>query len=73
VAAVVAVEQFYREALHRLGEHARKGGTAYGAAAVLKHVAIDHGLDVGRLPLPRPTRVERDELAIGRGEQGWTR
>lgn len=73
VSAVDVAERFYREALERLGEHARKGGTAYGAAVVLKHVAVDHGLDVSRVPLPRPTRAERDELGFGRGERGWTR
>lgn len=48
---------FYRDVLHALGEHARTGGTAFGAAAVVKRLAVDRGLDVQRLPLPRPTRA----------------
>lgn len=53
---------FYRDLLNALGEHARGGGTAYGAAVVAKRVAVAHGLEVQRLPLPRPTRAEREEL-----------
>jgi hypothetical protein len=72
-AVVVDPEVFYRELLAALGEHARRGGTAYGAAVVAKRVALAHGLEVGRLPLPRPTRLERDELGIGGGLRGWRR
>lgn len=58
------VERFYADVLHELGEHARKGGTAIGAAAVVKRVAKSYGLAVAdRLPVPRFTRFERETLA----------
>lgn len=59
---------FYREALWRLGEHAMSGGTAQGAATVLKHVAAEFGLDVQRIPLPRLSRSQREALKDSR----WT-
>lgn len=60
-----AVENYYRDLIHELGEHARRpGATAVGAAVVAKRVARLHGLAVAeRLPLPRLTRVEREESA----------
>lgn len=63
------VEQFYRDVLHALGEHARRrGATAQGAAAVAKRVAKDYGLPVAdRLPLPRLTRAEREDADLARG------
>lgn len=58
------VDRFYADLLDALGKHALKGGTAIGAPVVLKRVALSHGLEVAdRLPLPRPTRHEREELA----------
>lgn len=57
---VLDPEAFYRDLLHELGELARAGGTAVGAARVAKRVAREHGLDVARVPLPRLTRVERE-------------
>jgi len=55
---------FYRELLFQLGEHAQRGGTAYGAAAVAKRVAVAYGVDGAvHLPLPRPTRLEREAVA----------
>lgn len=55
---------FYRDLLYELGEHARRGGTAYGAGAVAKRVATSYGVEgVERLALPRPTRLEREEGA----------
>lgn len=63
----VDAERFYRDLLHALGEHARRrGATAQGAAVVAKRVALEHGLAVAELPLPRLNRAERDELGIGR-------
>jgi hypothetical protein len=54
---------FYRELLFRLGEHAQRGGTAYGAAAVAKRVALEFGVGgAEHLPLPRPTRFEREAV-----------
>jgi hypothetical protein len=59
----IDVERFYGDLLFALGEHAQRGGTAVGAAAVAKRVARGYGLaSVDRLPLPRLTRAERDEL-----------
>jgi hypothetical protein len=60
-----AVESFYKDLIHELGEHARRpGATAIGAAAVAKRVARAHGLAVAeRLPLPRLTRAEREDTA----------
>jgi hypothetical protein len=57
------VEGFYRALLHELGEHAYRGGTAYGAAAVAKRVAREwgYGACADRLPLPRPTRRKLEE------------
>lgn len=46
-----------------LGEHARRGGTAYGSSAVVKRVAIQWGIDVSMVGLPRPTRAEREDAA----------
>ncbi|MCU1495376.1 MAG: hypothetical protein JWO62_3140 [Acidimicrobiaceae bacterium] len=56
-------ERFYAELLYELGEHAQRGGSAFGAAAVAKRVARAHGLEAAsRFPLPRPTRAEWREL-----------
>jgi hypothetical protein len=61
---------FYRDLLHELGEHARKGGTAYGAAAVAKRVALQHGVEGAEgARLPRATRAERLE-AFDRSYRG---
>jgi len=55
---------FYRDLMYELGEHAQRGGTAYGAAAVLKRVARAYDLVVAEhTPLVRPTRAEREEMA----------
>jgi hypothetical protein len=61
--------EFYRDLMYELGEHAQRGGTAYGAGAVLKRVALAHGLAVAEhTPLVRPTRAER-EMAV---DAVWT-
>ena len=55
---------FYRDLMYELGEHAQRGGTACGAAAVLKRVALAYDLVVAEhTPLVRPTRAEREEMA----------
>lgn len=55
---------FLRELIYQLGEHARRGGTAYGAAVVAKRVGVAHGLSEARdMHLPRPTRAEREDAA----------
>ena len=64
-----ALEAFYRDVLHELGEFARRpSATAIGAAVVVKRVARVHGIEVAeRLPLPRFNRAEREE----RAENEW--
>lgn len=66
-------EQFYRDVLWALGEHAmRKGATAQGAAVVAKRVAKEHGLEIAdRLPLPRLSRSQLEEQ--GRSRSGYRR
>lgn len=55
---------FYRELVYELGEHARRGGTAYGAAVVAKRVALSFGIrSAARVQLPRPNRFERETAA----------
>jgi hypothetical protein len=55
---------FLRELIYQLGEHARRGGTAYGAAVVARRVGIEYGLAEARgIQLPRPTRAEREDAA----------
>ena len=64
---------FYRDLMYELGEHAQRGGTAYGAAAVLKRVALAYDLVVAEhTPLVRPTRAER-ETVLRRGMGGGGR
>jgi hypothetical protein len=59
-----AVGKFYRDVLWALGEHARTGGTAQGAAAVVRRVAREYGVrEADSTPLPRLTRAEREDLA----------
>ena len=56
---VVDVDSFYRDVLWELGLLAERGGSAVGAAAVVKRVALAHGLAVAaHVPLPRLTRAE---------------
>jgi hypothetical protein len=64
-----ALDAFYRDLLHELGEFARRpSATAIGAAVVVKRVARVHGIEVAeRLPLPRFNRAEREE----RAENEW--
>jgi hypothetical protein len=55
------LEAFLRAAVYELGEHARRGGTVYGAAVVLRRVGREHGVaSADRIPLPRPTRLEAE-------------
>ena len=64
------VDRFYCDLLHAIGEHALRGGTAFGAAAVIKRVAKGYGPEVAdRVGLPRPTRAEREVLAPGSGSR----
>lgn len=66
----VDVNRFYADIVHALGAHAESGGTAYGAAVVVKRVAREHGVARAEaLPLPRPTRAERAE----RADRSWVR
>lgn len=65
---VLDPEQFYRDVLWALREHAmRKGSTAQGAAVVVKRIAKAHGLEVAdRLPLPRLSRSQLEERGLSR-------
>lgn len=66
----VDVNRLYRDLLWELGELAREGGTAIGAAAVVKRVALAHGLEVAKsTPLPRLNRAELEEF----GRRGISR
>lgn len=70
VVGSVDVDRFYCEVIEALGDRALAGGTAFGAAAVVKRVA--RGLGVASadvIPLPRPTRQERDALAAASGRR----
>ena len=65
VSGDTAVDSFYRDVLHELGEFARRpSATAIGAAVVVKRVAMAHGVQVAeRVPLPRFSRAEREDRA----------
>lgn len=71
VVGPINVDRFYGDMLQALEAHAIRGGTAFGAAAIIKRVAKDYGLAVAdRIPLPRPTRAEREQLAWERQSAG---
>jgi hypothetical protein len=58
------LEDFYRDLMWQLGEHAQRGGTGVGAAAVVKRVGLAHNVGAASTtPLPRLTRAERDAVA----------
>ena len=62
--AGVDVDAFYRALLDELGLLAQRGGSAIGAAAVAKRVALAHGVLVAAdLPVPRLTRAELTAFA----------
>lgn len=70
VVGSVDVDRFYCEVIEALGDHALAGGTAFGAAAVVKRVARALGVaSADVIPLPRPTRQERDALAAASGRR----
>ena len=59
----IDIDAFYANALHELGLLAHRGGSAVGAAAVLKRVALAYGVPAAeRIPLPRLTRLELAEF-----------
>jgi hypothetical protein len=59
----VDVDRFYSDLLWELGELARAGGSAVGAGAVAKRVALAHGIESARhLSVPRLNRAEREDL-----------
>ena len=70
MSAVVDVNRFYSDLVFELGELARAGGTATGAAAVAKRVALAHGIEsAANVPLPRLNRAELfefDRLGVSR-------
>lgn len=60
----IDVGRFYRDVIWALGEHAIRGGTPFGAAAVVKRLGKEHGIpEAEYTPLPRSTRAEREEAA----------
>ena len=62
---VVDVDRFYADVLWELGELARLGGSAVGSAAVVKRVALAHGVAAAeRLPLPRLTRSQQQAFGV---------
>lgn len=62
---IVDVDRFYHDLLEELAAHARRGGTAIGAAVVVRRVATEHGVSAAsRLPLPRLSRAIEDELGV---------
>ena len=66
----VDIDRFYSDLLHELGCLAVSGGSAAGAAAVAKRVALQHGIRVAeRIPLPRLNRAELERL----GRRGVSR
>lgn len=61
------LERFYADVLFELGVHARMGGTAEGAGAVVKRVGLAHAVEAASIiPLPRLTREERAHLTWDR-------
>lgn len=64
-AGTVRLERFYCDVLDALVDLVAHGGTAEGAARVVKDVATRHQLPVAaKRPLPRPTRAERLAAAV---------
>lgn len=63
--SAIDVDRLYGDILDALGALARRGGTAIGAAAVVKRVALTHGVPAAeRLAVPRLTRWEQEELGV---------
>jgi hypothetical protein len=63
VVSDVDVDRLYRDVLYELGLLAQRGGSAVGAAAVVKRVALAHGVASAEYsPLPRLNRAELAEL-----------
>jgi hypothetical protein len=66
------VRRFYADVMLELGEHARRGGTATGAAVVVKRVARAHGLQVAEeVALPRLSVAEMEELGVRHRTKRW--
>lgn len=61
-----ALDALYRDLLWVLEDLVDRGGTAEGAARVLKAVAKRHGVRSADSPLPRPSRRTRERLAVER-------
>lgn len=62
-----ATSALYSDALWELDPLVRRGGTAEGAARVLKDVAARHRVTAAlRIPLPRPTRTNRADVAAAK-------
>jgi hypothetical protein len=63
-------EKLYKEIFWALEDHARAGGTAYGAAAVVKRVGKAQGVEAAEvIPVFRPSRAELADAAWQRGRK----
>lgn len=56
---------FYRDIMWALEDLVDRGGTAVGAARVVKRVAQYHHVSSASDPLPTPTRQTRERIARG--------
>ena len=66
----VDVDRLYSDVVHELGLLAQRGGSVTGAAAVVKRVALSHGVAAAAVvPLPRLNRAELEEF----GRRGVSR
>ncbi|MEQ1702456.1 MAG: hypothetical protein ABMA25_20290 [Ilumatobacteraceae bacterium] len=62
---VVDVDRFYLALLREIDVFARKGGTGIGAGAVIKRVALDHGVPAASwAQVPRLPKAVQYELGV---------
>jgi len=58
-------DRFYSHLLREIDTHARKGGTGIGAGAVIKRVALEHGIpSASWKPVPRLPKSVQYELGV---------
>ncbi|CAN5469621.1 hypothetical protein BH10ACT2_BH10ACT2_11340 [soil metagenome] len=59
------VDSFYLALFREIDKFARKGGTGIGAGAVIKRVALEHGVPAASwVPVPRLPRSVEYELRV---------
>ena len=62
---VFDVDRFYSALLREIDKHARKGGTGIGAGAVIKRVALEHGVpSASWRQVPRLPKSVQYELGV---------